>query len=162
LLFVVGPLFGLVGSSVSLIQRFRHTVRASATAAEALVLKVILAGIALLVVLSLVLTATARTTVAAEIKGGALSVEQKNTLFSPDLIHVKAGQTIRIVVKNDDTTLHTFTLDQAGVNVSIPPGAERLIEFQAPASGVYQWYCIPHSDPSANGRTGMVGSLVVQ
>lgn len=159
---LVGAALGFIGSLVSLIQRRRHTLRAAATPAESLALKVVLAAVALVAVASLLLTATARTTVSAEAKANAMSIEIKNFQFDPNRTQVKAGQTVRVVVKNDDSTLHTFTLNEAGVDVSIPPGAERLIEFNAPASGVYQWYCIPHSDLSGSTRTGMVGTLQVQ
>ncbi len=161
-LLLVGSTLGFIGSVVSLIQRRRHALRAAATPAESLALRIILAAVALLAVVSLLLTATARTTVSAESKASALSVEQKNSQFSPNRIQVKANETIRVVVKNNDPTLHTFTLNEAGVDVSVPPGAERLIEFQAPASGAFTWYCIPHSDAGPNGRTGMVGTLVVE
>jgi plastocyanin len=162
LLFGIGAVFGFVGAVVGLFQRRRHTLRAVATPAEALLLKGIMAVVALLVAFSLVSTAMARTSVSAESKAGAFNVEQKNTQFSPGQIQAKAGQTVRIVVRNDDTTLHTFTLDEAHVDVSIPPGAERLIEFKSPAAGSYQWYCIPHSDANGSTRTGMVGTLQVQ
>lgn len=162
LLFAAGTVFGFVGAIVGLIQRRRRALRVTATRAESLALKATLLAIALLAALSLLLTATARTTVSADSKAGAIGVEQKNARFTPDHIQVKAGETVRVVVKNDDVTLHTFTLDAAGVDVSIPPGAERLIEFKAPASGTYQWYCIPHSDTGPGGRTGMIGSLSVQ
>lgn len=161
MLLAVGTIFGLIGSVVSLIQRVRHTLRA-ATRTESLALRIVLGCIMLLAVLSLALTATARTSVSVASKVNAIQVELRDARYSPSHLEAKAGQTIRIVVRNDDATLHTYTFDQAGVDVSIPPGAERLIEFQAPASGVYQWYCIPHSDPSANGRTGMFGTLTVE
>ncbi len=96
-----------------------------------------------------------------EAKANAISIGIKDFQFSPDHLQVKAGEMVRLVVKNNDTTLHTFTFKEAGVDVSIPPGAERLVEFQAPAPGTYQWYCIPHSDSGAEGKTGMIGSLIV-
>jgi plastocyanin len=98
----------------------------------------------------------------AEAKANALSVEIKSFDFNPNRIQARAGTTVRLVVKNNDPTLHTFTLPQAGVDVSVPPGSERLVEFQAPAPGEYRWYCVPHSEPGPNGRTGMVGILNVQ
>ncbi len=162
LLLVVGAAFGLIGSLVSLIQRRRRTLRAAATRAESLALKVLLAAVALIALASLALTATARTTLSAETKANAISVEIKNFDFNPNRLQVKAGQTVRVAVKNNDTTLHTFTLPDAGVDVSVPPGSEKLIEFIAPNAGTYRWYCIPHSDPGPNGRTGMVGLLTVQ
>ena len=155
-LLVGGAAFGFIGSLVSLIQRRRHALRATATSAEALALRTILTATALVAIASLLLTATARTTVSAEAKASAIAVEQKNFLFSPNRIQARAGQTIRVVVKNNDSTLHTFTLNEVGVDVSIPPGSERLIEFKAPASGAFIWYCVPHLG------SGMVGTLVVQ
>ncbi len=163
LLLLVGSALGFIGSLVSLIQRRRRTLRATATQAESLALKGMLAAVTLVALASLALTATARTTLSAETKANAVSVEIKNFDFNPNRLQVKAGQTARVAVKNNDATLHTFTLPDAGVDVSVPPGSEKLIEFQAPAApGAYRWYCIPHSDPGPNGRTGMVGLLTVQ
>jgi plastocyanin len=162
LLLVVGAAFGLIGTAVSLIQRRRHTLRAVATPAESLALRVILVALALVALASLALTAVARTTLSAETKTNAIGVEIKSFDFNPNHIQVKAGSTVRLVVKNNDPTLHTFTLAEARVDVSVPPGSEKLVEFQAPAPGEYRWYCVPHSEAGANGRTGMVGSLSVQ
>ena len=162
LFLVAGAVFGFVGSMVGLVQRRRHTLRTTATRVESLALKATLGAIVVLAVFSLVLTAASRTTVSAASKAGAIGVEQRDARFTPDHIEVKAGDSVRVVVRNDDSMLHTFTLEAAHVDVSVPPGAERLIEFKAPPPGTYQWYCIPHSDPGPNGRTGMVGSLVVQ
>lgn len=162
LLLLVGSALGFIGSLVSLIQRRRHLLRAAATPAESLALKVMLTAIALIALASLALTAVSRTTLSAEAKANAMSLEIKNFDFNPNRLQVKAGQTVRVAVKNNDATLHTFTLPDAGVDVSVPPGSEKLVEFKAPAPGEYRWYCIPHSDPGPNGRTGMVGVLQVQ
>ncbi len=116
---------------------------------------------ALIALASLGLTVMVRTTLNSEVESNAMRIEIKDFNFNPDTLQVKAEQTVRLVVRNDDTTLHTFTLNVVKVDVSISPGAERLVEFQAPAPGTYQWYCLPHSDSGPEGRTGMVGSLVV-
>jgi plastocyanin len=86
----------------------------------------------------------------------------KSFAFSPQTWQAKAGEQIRIIAKNDDTTLHTFTFPAGGVDVAIPPGSERLIEFRAPAADIYQWYCIPHSSDNGGTHTGMVGTLIVK
>ncbi len=124
--------------------------------------KAIFAALALLALVSLGLTAVSRTTLSAEAKANAVSVEIKSFDFNPNRVVVKTGETVRLVVTNNDPTLHTFTVPEAGVDVSVPPGSEKLVEFKAPAPGAYSWYCIPHSDPGPNGRTGMVGVLIVQ
>lgn len=53
--------------------------------------------------------------------------------------------------------LHTFTLVEAGIDVAIPAGAERLVEFEAPATGTYTWYCVRHSGMTEAGRQGRWG-----
>lgn len=161
-LLVVGAALAFVGCVVSLVQRWRHALREAPTPVESAAVKVILAALAVVAAFSVILSVTARTTVSAEAKANALGVEIKSFSFNPNHLQVKAGDTVRIVVKNSDPTLHTFTLPEAGVDMAVPPGSERLVEFKAPAVGEYRWYCIPHSDPGPNGRTGMVGALVVQ
>ncbi len=160
---VVGAAFAFVGCAVSLIQRRRHTLRAAATPAESLAVKVILAALVLVSAGSVALSVTSRTMLSAQVKANALDVNIKSFSFSPNQLEVKAGDIVRIVVRNSDPTLHTFTLPQVGVDVSVPPGSERLVEFKAPAPGEYPWYSNPHSDAGPNGtRTGMVGVLTVQ
>lgn len=157
----LGAGLGLVGSGVALVQWRRRTVRANPTRAERLLLSSLLGVVALTVLFSAVLTLTSRTALAAEAKAGAVSVHMKNFSFTPNTLEIQPGQTVRVVVSNEDATLHTFTMPGAGVDVSVPPGSEKIVEFQAPASGTYQWYCLPHSSPSGSTRTGMVGTLQV-
>jgi plastocyanin len=159
-LFVAGALLAVVGSVVSLIQWLRRAARPGATRGQRLALQAILALTALVVLASLLLTALARTTLSAEARAGAAPVAIKDFAFGEPLA-VEAGQTVRLAVRNDDGALHTFTFDEAGIDVVIPAGAERLIEFTAPAAGTYTFYCLPHSSLTANGREGMVGTLTV-
>jgi len=161
-LMLAGAGLGFVGAIVAIVQWRRKAVRAQATSAERLALSGLLGVVAVAVLLSLGLTLLGHTVVSAEAKAGATSVEIHNFAYAPDALQVKAGDTVRLVVKNDDQTLHTFTLPQAGVDVSVPPGSEKVIEFKAPVAGTYQWYCIPHSSAGDAGRTGMVGTLHAQ
>ncbi len=161
-LALAGALLGFVGSIVAIVQWRRKTARADGTGTERLAVGGLLGVVAAAILLSVVLTLTSHTTVSAQVKASATSVQIKNFAFAPNALHVKAGDTVRLVVKNDDQTLHTFTLPEAGVNVSVPPGSEKLIEFKAPAAGSYQWYCIPHSSADGAARTGMVGMLQAQ
>lgn len=162
LLLLAGALLGLVGSIVAIVQWRRGTLRASATSAERMGLGVVLGVVALAAVLSLVLTLTSRAPVSAEARAGATGVQIKNLEFAPNSLEVRTGDTVRLVLKNDDSTLHTFTLPQTKVDVSVPPGGEKVVEFKAPAAGVYQWYCVPHSNANGATREGMVGTLRVQ
>jgi uncharacterized cupredoxin-like copper-binding protein len=51
---------------------------------------------------------------------------------------------------------HTFTIDELGVDLNVPMGAERSVTFNAPA-GEYRFYCgIPGHE-----TIGMYGILTV-
>jgi plastocyanin len=158
-LTLAGALLGLIGSIAAGLQWRRGTGRVTARPGEVWALRGLLGIVAAAVALSVVLTLIGHTSVSAEAKAGATSVQMKNFAFAPGTLQVSPGASVRLVVLNHDTTLHTFTLPAAGVNVSVPPGAEKVIEFQAPAAGVYQWYCIPHATANGATRTGMVGTL---
>ena len=162
MLALAGALLGLVGSVVAIVQWRRGTARASGTRTERLALGVTLGAVAGAVVLSTILTLVGNPAVSAEARASATSMVIRNFTYTPILMQVKSGETVRLVLKNDDPTLHTFTLPRAGVDVSVPPGGERIVEFKAPSSGEYQWYCIPHSDGSGGTRSGMVGILQTQ
>ncbi len=156
---VAGGLLGLVGSVGALAQSRRPPARAQSTRVERWALGGLLGVVAVASVLSIGLTLAGRTAVSAADKTGAANVQMHNFAFAPNALLVSAGGTVRIVVKNNDATLHTFTLPQAGVDVSVPPGSEKVIEFKAPAAGTYQWFCIPHSSLNGATRDGMVGTL---
>ena len=160
-LTLAGALLGLIGSAATGVEWRRGTGPARARPGELWALRGLLGVMGAAVALSLVLTLMGRTSVSAEAKAGAVSVQMTNFAFAPGTLQVSPGETVRLVVGNEDTTLHTFTLPAAGVDVSVPPGAEKVIEFTAPAAGVYQWFCIPHASANGATRTGMVGTLHV-
>lgn len=161
-LLLAGALLGLIGSIVAIVQGRRRTGRTSANKTERLVLGAMLGGVVVAVLLSIVLTLAGRSGVSAEAKAGASSMQIKYFTFAPNYLEAKTGDTVRIAIQNDDSTMHTFTLAAAGVDVAIPPGNERMVEFKAPAPGTYQYYCIPHSQESGGMHEGMVGTLQVE
>ena len=161
-LIFTGSAMAALGAVVSIVQERRHTVRLTATRTESVVLRIVLGAVALLGIMSLGLTANARTTLPAETKVGTLIITELHFAYSPPYLVVRSGDSVRLVIRNWDATLHTFTIDEVGVDVSVPPGAERLVEFKAPAPGEYQWYCVPHSRLEGKTRIGVVGSMVVQ
>ena len=161
-LMLAGASLGFVGSIVAIFQWRRKTVRAVGTSVEWLAVSGLLGVVVMAMLLSIVLTLTSHTVVSAAAKAGATSVQIKSFAFTPASLLVSPGGTVRLVIKNNDATLHTFTLPQAGVDVSVPPGSEKVIEFKAPAAGSYQWFCIPHSSANGATREGMVGTLQVQ
>jgi plastocyanin len=162
-LFAVGALLAVIGGGISLGQWLRRSARPGASPAQRLAYKGILGATLALVVVSVVATTLARTSLPAEVRAGTTPVGIKEFAFGDSLVTVNAGETVRLAVRNDDSALHTFTLAEAGIDVVIPAGAERLVEFQAPAAGTYTFYCVPHSAVNAAGRReGMVGTLAVR
>ena len=69
--------------------------------------------------------------------------------FVPKSLNADAG-TVAIHVTNADDALHTFTIDELGVDVSIPSGKTNRVEFEA-KEGEYRFYCKPHA-PDMEGK----------
>ena len=77
----------------------------------------------------------------------------ENFAFGPRTVTAQSGE-VSVYVTNKDSSRHTFTVDELGVDVSVAPGQSRQIRFNA-EPGEYRLYCKPH-DP------GMEAGLVVQ
>lgn len=69
--------------------------------------------------------------------------------FIPKSLSADAG-TVAIHVTNTDDALHTFTIDELGVDISILSGKTNRVEFEAEA-GEYRFYCKPHA-PDMEGK----------
>ncbi len=89
--------------------------------------------------------------------------------FVPDELVVHAGDTVKIVVYNEDTMDHGFAIDALGVNYVIPAATQdnttgditpsvTPITFTVSAAGAFLWYC---TNPCGPGHTTMTGTLVV-
>ena len=76
-------------------------------------------------------------------------VVTKDFEFTPDSLEADSG-TVAIHVTNADDSLHTFTIDELGVDVSIPSGKSNRVEFDA-EPGKYRFYCKPHA-PDMEGE----------
>ncbi|MCI0816132.1 MAG: cupredoxin domain-containing protein, partial [Chloroflexi bacterium] len=69
---------------------------------------------------------------------------------------VQAGQAVTLIVKNDDLSVHTFTVHELGINEVVIGGSEKLIAIAAADPGNYEIVCeIP-------GHEAMTGTLVVE
>lgn len=105
---------------------------------------------------SAIATVAARESVSADARAGAMELAMRDITFAPATIDGAAGEDVRIVVKNDDLIVHTFTLMEAGVDVEIGAGSERLVSFTAPPSGTYTFIC------DVPGHEAMTGTLAVE
>lgn len=79
--------------------------------------------------------------------------------FSPASITVSEGEKLRITFRNDGNIIHNFKITELGVGTNtIGPGKTDSIEFTAPTSGTYTFFC---SVPGHQVK-GMEGELTVQ
>ena len=155
LIVIVGLLLALVGAVVAYVQYRRGTARAMATVGEARLFAAVAAAVLALGVLSAVLDFTGRPVVSAEARTGASVMVMRAVRFEPDVFTVSAGDTVRVLVKNQDFTRHTFTIEALGIDADLHGRAEAIVELPEIAPGTYDYVCtIP-------GHEKMTGKLVV-
>ena len=155
LLLTASALFAGVGATVTLVQRRRGAPRTAATRAERRTFGVIVIVLLGLVILSGVLHIVGRTTVSAGAKSGAIVVEMKNSYLMPERLELRAGEITRILVKNNDFFIHTFEIDELGVDYTVLPFGEVLIDLRPTNTGEFTFR-------SESYMTGdMEGTLVV-
>ncbi|MCH9016810.1 MAG: cupredoxin domain-containing protein [Chloroflexi bacterium] len=137
LLLTASALFAGVGATVTLVQRRRGAPRTAATRAERRTFGVIVMVLLGLVILSGILHIVGRTTVSTEAKAGAMVVEMKNSYLAPERLELRVGETTRILVKNNDFFVHTFEIDELGVDYTVLPFGELLIDLRPTNTGEF-------------------------
>ena len=84
---------------------------------------------------------------------GDIRVAAEDIEFQPSAISA-SGARLSVHITNRDDTRHTFTIDELGVDLNVPPNSTQRITFAADP-GAYRFYCRPHTP-------GMEGELVVR
>ena len=76
--------------------------------------------------------------------------------FSPALITVKSGEKVKLTFQNNGSVSHNLVVEGLGISTkTIGRGKTETLEFTAPASGTYKFFCsVPGHRPA-----GMEGSL---
>ncbi|MEK9170721.1 MAG: cupredoxin domain-containing protein [Patescibacteria group bacterium] len=88
-----------------------------------------------------------------------ISVVGKEFSFSPASISVKAGARVKITFSNNGKAPHNLILEGLGIGTkTIKAGQADVVEFTAPSSGTYVFFCSVPGHRAA----GMEGSLKVQ
>ena len=85
-------------------------------------------------------------------RSGDIAIAAEDFEFSEQDITASGGR-VAVFVENKDTTLHTFTIEELGVDLPIPAGEPARIAFDA-EPGTYEFICRPHAP-------GMSGTLEV-
>jgi plastocyanin len=104
-------------------------------------------GVAALALIGLAIATAAAARVthdSAVAQAGDVRIVTSDIEFSHEHINVDAGE-VTLFVENKDTTLHTFTIDELGVDLQIPSNSAARVTFDIPA-GSYAFECTPHSD----------------
>jgi plastocyanin len=87
---------------------------------------------------------------------GGIDLVSENLAFSQTEINGAPGE-LTVSLENKDLFWHTFTIEELGVDLRVPVGAELAVTFEA-APGAYQFICAIPGHPEA----GMVGTLTVE
>ena len=112
-------------------------------------------GAAILFVLLVIASFFVRREGQQAVQPAGILLATENMGFSSTELVAKSGE-ITIHLDNHDLWWHTFTIDELGINLLVPMGANEQVTFIAPP-GTYRFYCgIPgHVD------AGMQGTLII-
>ena len=88
----------------------------------------------------------------AQAETNVITIEASRFEYSPNVIHVKKGEHVKLVIDNTDTT-HGIVIPDLGVS-----GIDS-VEFTVDEAGTYQFRC---PTVCGTGHRGMVGTLVVE
>ena len=89
----------------------------------------------------------------AEAQEGDVELVTRDIEFQDTTLEGEAGE-IAVFVKNEDATLHTFTIEELDVDLDIPASKSARVTFEA-EPGTYEFFCVPH-------EADMKGTLVVR
>ena len=152
---IVALVVASVAGITAFVQHRRGTARTVSTPRERTVFAAITVAVVALMALSGVLHIAGLTSVDSAEKAAAISVQMKNTEFKPTEVQVFSEEPTKLVVKNGDFGVHTFTIEELDIDVTIIGGSEKLIKLAGIAAGTYEYMCtIP-------GHDDMKGTLKV-
>ena len=80
-----------------------------------------------------------------------LQIEADDLYFGPTFIEAEAGQRFSVELHNEGSARHTFTSDDLGVDLELPPGDRRTISLTAPATGSASFHCRFHEGQGMKG-----------
>lgn len=86
-------------------------------------------------------------------------VDLEDFEFDEASYDVPAGGTV--LVKNSDSLVHTFTIDELDIDVELGPGSEELVTMPE-ETGTYILFCVPHtSDPDDPSEDDMASEITI-
>lgn len=157
LLVVPGGLIAIVASIGAIRDSRRPSGSTRNAGSERRAIQIVLAAVGVLAAVSAVLTVTSRSTV--DGSGADVAVQLSNFEYGEPNYTVPAGG--QVVVRNEDPFLHTFTVDELDIDVTLGPNDSALVDIPDSA-GTYVVYCRPHTaNPDSPGEDDMTSELSV-
>ncbi len=158
---VVVPVFaGLVATLVAAVVSFvRHrngADRTESTRGERWAWGAVAALVLVTMAASGIAHLAALESVSGDETSGAVRLEMRGTSFDPVDLRAEAGGPVRLVIENRDLVGHRFVVEPLGVDVGFVPGAEKLVELPAMATGTYIYVC------TVDGHEQMTGFILVR
>jgi hypothetical protein len=153
-LLLAGTATAFVGGTVELVQRRRHTERASTLRERVLVT----VGVAtLMAVASYSAFVTFSRDAGAVLPDGrtVIAISADEDRWIPNTIALRSPGATLLLVRNPDWFAHTFVVDALDIDVYVGPRSEHVVEVPAPATGTYGFAC------GVTGHEAMVGTLRV-
>jgi plastocyanin len=136
-----GLVIVLVASVLGLAESFRGEPRLDSKRWERVGARGTVAALAAVAVVSAVATGLHMTDrVAAADKEQAFTVTARKVAWQPGHIEARAGEPLKLVVRNNDPLLHTFTIHGRGIDVRLGPYSEKLIVIDG-STGDYAYVC---------------------
>lgn len=159
MLLPLGLLLGIGGSVAGIVTRNRVEEEGAARGHRLATAALAVAAIAVVTSGALALTGRERVDPAAT--GGSAVATMAQMAFTEGTVEIAAGAPADVLVRNDDAVVHTFTVPELGIDQTVGPGSDALVEVTADP-GSYTFYCKPHANLSEPNpaRAGMAGTLV--
>lgn len=79
--------------------------------------------------------------------------------FSVTSFAVHAGQPVKLVIDNTDSSPHSITSPDAGVNIMVRPGTHTYT-LLVRKSGHFHWYCMQPCDPYSMSHVGYMQGYI--
>ncbi len=89
---------------------------------------------------------------------GSITIETPGMEYDPDSISMSEGEDLEVTIDNTDNQLHTFTIDELGIDLEVDAGESDSVTIEAPDAGEYDFYCtVP-----GHRESGQEGVLTVE
>jgi plastocyanin len=156
-LVIPGALIAIVASISAIVAKRRGHGSEVAVGGERTAIRIVLGIVIVLAVISGGLTFAGMSEVDdAEAEAVVVLTDFE---FDEEQYAFEPGTTV--LVRNEDPFLHTFTVDDLDIDITLSPGSEELVEIPS-ESGTYILYCRPHTfDPEDPEEDDMAAELEV-